>query len=124
MALEDMRDMLLANDSQEQLFKPIRTLPIAGFVLFANVAVLVTAFILPSHYESSTKIPSLFAVLLYLQCTLWTFFVFADHIMSKHHQKSQLRGYLEFNRKIIPWLRASLVSVTSCNSIYYYQFFS
>ena len=34
--------------------------------------------------------------------------------MTRKHQKSQLRGYLEFNRKILPWLRAFLITVTSC----------
>ena len=38
MALEDMRDMLLASDSQDQLFKPIQTLPIAGLILFGDVS--------------------------------------------------------------------------------------
>jgi len=33
-----MRDMLLASDSQDQLFKPIQTMPIAGLVLFGNVS--------------------------------------------------------------------------------------
>jgi len=110
-----MRDMLLASDSQDQLFKPIQTMPIAGLVLFGNVAVLIAAFTLPTIYESSTQIPSIFAVLLYLQCVLWTFCVLADFLISKHHQKSQLRGYLDFNRKIIPWARASLISVTGCS---------
>ena len=41
----------------------------------------------------------------------------ADQLMSMFHQKCQLRGYLEFNRKIIPCMRASLITVTSCNDV-------
>ena len=35
--------------------------------------------------------------------------------MARRHQKSQLRGYLEFNRKIVPLLRSFLITVTACS---------
>jgi hypothetical protein len=42
MVLEDMRDLLLASDSPDQLFKPIRTLPIVIFLLASDVSSLGT----------------------------------------------------------------------------------
>lgn len=38
MVLEDMRDLLLASDTPDQLFKPIRTLPIVVVLLISDVS--------------------------------------------------------------------------------------
>ncbi|XP_046643375.1 transmembrane protein 192-like [Daphnia pulicaria] len=115
MVLEDMRDLLLASDSPDQLFKPIRTLPIVIFLLASDVTVLITSFILPQYYIDYQRHPSLYATLLYLQITLWVLTVIADQLITRQHQKSQLSGFLEFNRKIMPCMRAFLITVTSCS---------
>lgn len=117
MVLEDMRDLLLASDSPDQLFKPIRTLPIVIFLLITDVSVLITSFVLPQYYNSFDypRHPSLYSTLLYLQITLWVLTVIADQLISRRHQKSQLSGFLEFNRKIMPLMRAFLITVTSCS---------
>ena len=101
------------------------------------MAILIIAFSLPHFYDPQFgKHPSLFAVILYLQCTLWAITVVSvwtispcdyiyryfsidrwqlvDQLTSKQHLKSQLRGYLEFNRTILPRLRLLLITVTSC----------
>ncbi|EFX74594.1 hypothetical protein DAPPUDRAFT_226653 [Daphnia pulex] len=117
MVLEDMRDLLLTSDSPDQLFKPIRTLPIVIFLLASDVTVLITSFVLPQYYNSLDyqRHPSLYATLLYLQITLWVLTVIADQLITRKHQKSQLSGFLEFNRKIMPCMRAFLITVTSCS---------
>lgn len=38
MIVEDMRDLLLAGDAPEQLFKPIRTLPVVSLLFVCDVS--------------------------------------------------------------------------------------
>ena len=44
-------------------------------VLFFQVVILISAFTLPLYYQPGAGHPSLFSVLLYLQCILWSFTV-------------------------------------------------
>ena len=93
MALEDMRDLLLTNDSALPPFKPIRTLPFVIFLLISDVnyiisteifqvltvshlfqvTILITSFVLPQHFESQdlSGRPSLYSTLLYSQIAFW-----------------------------------------------------
>lgn len=110
-----MRDLLLSSGSVSE-FRPIKTLPVVVCLVFADVAVLVTAFVLPLYYQPPYETqPSLFSMVLYLQISLWVLTVFSDHIMTRQHQKSQLKGYLEFNRSIAPRMKAFLTTITSCS---------
>jgi hypothetical protein len=51
MVLEDMRDLLLASDSPDQLFKPIRTLPIVIFLLASDVSFKSTFLFVNTQYS-------------------------------------------------------------------------
>jgi hypothetical protein len=51
MVLEDMRDLLLASDSPDQLFKPIRTLPIVIFLLASDVSFKRTFLFVNTQYS-------------------------------------------------------------------------
>jgi len=86
------------------------------FRFFSQITALTIAFVLPLYYVPvENDHPSLYSVLLYIQVVLWTLTVVADQLMYRRHQKSQLRGYLEFNHKILPLLRSFLITVTSCS---------
>lgn len=37
--------------------------------------------------------------------------------MTRQHQKSQLKGYLEFNRSIAPRMKAFLTTFTTCEPV-------
>ena len=46
-----------------------------NFFFFIQIIILIFAFTLPLYYEPGAGHPSLFSVLLYLQCVLWSFTV-------------------------------------------------
>ena len=56
--------------------------------------------------------PSLFSLLLYMQCLLWVSASVFDVYAGMRHRRSRLRGYLEFERRVRPLVRAVPASVT------------
>lgn len=118
LAVEDERGLLSSASSESvpsvQTFEAIRTLP-AVFILSAtDLALLVAAFALPATHQldANTGRPSLFSLLLYMQCLLWVSASVFDVYAGMRHRRSRLRGYLEFERRVRPLVRAVPASVT------------